>query len=265
MKIALLSDIHEDVESLKKALKLIELEKCDHIICLGDILGYPFMRAKYEKTKNASECIMLIKKYCSNIVLGNHDIFHLKKIPDYNNNYKFPNNWFDLKPEIHYKLSDEKIWKYTDDSNVNLSEKEIDFLSNLPEFLIKDYNDNKILFSHFLYPSFTGYISTGQNDQKKLDEHFVYLKQNNCELSFCGHMHIEGLGIAYEPDDNFLSKIFKGFMYFSYGEKKIKYKKCTITIPALADNSQVNGFAIYNDENQTVTSISLNPNRRFIL
>jgi len=265
VKIALISDIHEDIESLKKALKLIEIEKCDHIICLGDILGYPYMRAKYESTKNASECILLIKKYCSHIVLGNHDIFHIKKIPKYNNNFNFTENWFELSSETHFDISNEKIWKYTDDSFVKLTDKEIDFLSQLPEFISKDYNDKKLLFSHFLFPCFTGYVATGQNDQKRLDEHFEFLRQNNCELSFCGHMHIEGLGVAYEPIDNFLSKIFKGFMYFSYGEKKIKNKNSTITIPALADNSQVNGFAIYNDENHTVTSISLNPNRRFIL
>ena len=37
MRIALISDIHEDVVSLKQALRKISKQKVDEIACLGDI------------------------------------------------------------------------------------------------------------------------------------------------------------------------------------------------------------------------------------
>ena len=78
-------------------------------------------------------------------------------------------------------------------------------------------------------------------------------------------MHMEGMGIFNAPDEGLFSQLFPGFNYFSFGERKIKNKVCTITIPALADNGQVNGFAIWDSNNWSIYAVSLNTNRRFIL
>jgi predicted phosphodiesterase len=265
VKTALIADIHEDIVSLKKALKLIEREKCDQIICLGDILGYPFRRAKYESTKNASECITLIKQTCSAVLLGNHDVFHTKKIPKNISGFKYPANWYDLSPEEKTRVSAGKVWNYSDDYSVELSEKELEYLHSLPEFVMKNTGESKILYSHFVYPNFTGSVCSYQGDGRKIREHFNFLNENSCKLSFCGHMHIEGIGIYYEPGDNIFSQLFKGFDYYSFGERKLKDKNCCISIPALADNGQVNGFAIFDSKNFSVNALSLNTNRRFIL
>ena len=40
MRIAVISDIHGNLEALKKALKIISKKKVEKIICLGDIVGY---------------------------------------------------------------------------------------------------------------------------------------------------------------------------------------------------------------------------------
>ncbi len=266
MKIAVISDIHEDVVSLKRALKVIEIEKCDQIICLGDILGYPFLRGKYEATRNASECISIIRKNCSIVLCGNHDLFHIGKLPQYRAGFKFPDNWYDLTPEEKTHISLGKVWNYSDDYAVKLSEKEIGYLQSLPEFVIKDIGEKKLLFSHYVYPNFTGTVSTKYDDDREIKGHFGFLRQKECELSICGHMHIEGLGVCYESEAGLFSKIFKGFMYYSYGEKKLNRNRLNcLTIPALADNSQVNGFAIYNSTEFSINALSLNTNRRFIL
>lgn len=39
MKIAIISDIHGNLEALKSTLKDIEKRKVDQIICLGDIIA----------------------------------------------------------------------------------------------------------------------------------------------------------------------------------------------------------------------------------
>ncbi len=265
MRIAIISDIHEDIESLKKALCMIEREKCDQIICLGDILGFPYLRAKYEKTRDASACIQLIKQNCSEVVLGNHDIFHLRKIPTHLNGFTFPSDWYELTAEEKNIRSKGKVWNYADDSTTILNADDFAFLSQRPEYVIKTAGDHQLLFSHFVFPSFTAYVSTFYDEGKKLQAHFEFMQQNGCRISICGHMHMEGMGIFNAPDDGFISQLFPGFNYFSFGEKKIKNKVCTITIPALADNGQVNGFAIYDTASMIISSISLNTNRRFIL
>lgn len=64
MKIALISDIHANIEALEAVLADIKKKKVDEILCLGDIVGYG---------ANPNECIELVKKSCSLTLLGNHD------------------------------------------------------------------------------------------------------------------------------------------------------------------------------------------------
>ena len=64
MKIAIISDIHGNLEALKSTLKDIEKKKVDKIFCLGDILA---------KGVHPKECIDLIKKHCEIIIQGNCD------------------------------------------------------------------------------------------------------------------------------------------------------------------------------------------------
>ena len=64
MKIAIISDIHGNLEALKSTLKDIEKKKVDKIFCLGDILA---------KGIHPKECIDLIKKHCEIVIQGNCD------------------------------------------------------------------------------------------------------------------------------------------------------------------------------------------------
>ena len=66
MKIAIISDIHGNLEALKATLKDIEKRKVDKIICLGDIIA----RGVHPK-----ECIELVKKNCDIILQGNCDLY----------------------------------------------------------------------------------------------------------------------------------------------------------------------------------------------
>jgi predicted phosphodiesterase len=64
MRVAIISDIHANIEALEAVLADIKRQKTDEIICLGDIVGYG---------ANPNECIELAKSSCSLIILGNHD------------------------------------------------------------------------------------------------------------------------------------------------------------------------------------------------
>jgi predicted phosphodiesterase len=65
MRLAILSDIHSNLQALEKALRLIDQLKVDEIYCLGDIVGYG---------GNPNECVALVRERCTKVVKGNHDL-----------------------------------------------------------------------------------------------------------------------------------------------------------------------------------------------
>lgn len=64
MKIAIISDIHANLQALQATLKDIEKRKVDKIICLGDIIS---------KGVHQRECIDIIKEKCDIVIRGNCD------------------------------------------------------------------------------------------------------------------------------------------------------------------------------------------------
>jgi predicted phosphodiesterase len=65
MNIAIISDIHGNLEALERALSIIHSKPIDAIVCLGDIVGYG---------ANPNECMALVRKEATNVLLGNHDL-----------------------------------------------------------------------------------------------------------------------------------------------------------------------------------------------
>lgn len=64
MKIGIISDIHANLEALTRALEALAGSGVDQIACLGDIVGYG---------ANPNECIELVRRHCSLVLMGNHD------------------------------------------------------------------------------------------------------------------------------------------------------------------------------------------------
>ena len=64
MKLALIADVHANLEALEAVLQAIARENVDHIIHLGDLVGY---------NANPRECIDLICQHNVLCVAGNHD------------------------------------------------------------------------------------------------------------------------------------------------------------------------------------------------
>ena len=73
MRIAIVSDIHEDSKNLEKAIKKIQLLGYDALICLGDITGYAPVFHGHEP--DANSCIDMLRSLSAISVVGNHDIF----------------------------------------------------------------------------------------------------------------------------------------------------------------------------------------------
>ena len=64
MKIALISDIHGDLDSLRQAFEIIEKAKCEKVICLGDVIN--------EGSEN-DKILNLLKKHKTICIRGNHE------------------------------------------------------------------------------------------------------------------------------------------------------------------------------------------------
>ncbi|WP_412067555.1 metallophosphoesterase family protein [Rubrivirga sp. IMCC43871] len=64
MLIAVFSDIHANLEALRAALAIAEARGADHLVSLGDVVGYG---------PSASVCVDIVRSEFSLSVLGNHD------------------------------------------------------------------------------------------------------------------------------------------------------------------------------------------------
>jgi putative phosphoesterase len=64
MRIAVISDIHANLEALTRTFDLIDRESVEEIVCLGDLVGYG---------ANPNECLELVRSKCASVIKGNHD------------------------------------------------------------------------------------------------------------------------------------------------------------------------------------------------
>jgi predicted phosphodiesterase len=64
VKLAILSDIHANLEALQATLRQISGQAVDRILHLGDLVGY---------NSNPAECIALLRQFGTSCIAGNHD------------------------------------------------------------------------------------------------------------------------------------------------------------------------------------------------
>jgi predicted phosphodiesterase len=64
MRVAVLSDVHANLEALEAVLADARDQHCTHYVCLGDVVGY---------NANPRECLDIVRKLACPSVKGNHD------------------------------------------------------------------------------------------------------------------------------------------------------------------------------------------------
>jgi len=72
MKYAIIADIHANLEAFQVVLQDIEKQKCTHVACLGDVVGY---------NANPKECLDTVRAMNIPCVKGNHDEFCSSETP----------------------------------------------------------------------------------------------------------------------------------------------------------------------------------------
>lgn len=229
MRIAILSDIHEDLNRLKKILKRIDRTGYDKLICLGDISGFSPSYYRYPKTRNASACLELIRKSCEIIIPGNHDLHAAGLIPI-------------LPADAGYEY-----WLHEEDLDPGYSEEEIAFLASLPKYAILPTLDQNILLSHYLEPNLSGLIQGFYWSGKEFGAHFQLMNELNCKIGFTGHAHARGFNLT-KPE-----------LFEQYGYSKLHLKDfpVVIGIPPVTRNNMRSGFCIFDTDSFLLQVIKL--------
>ena len=93
MRVALISDIHANLEALTAVIENIADRNIDKILCLGDVIGYG---------SDPSPCLELVNRTCAVKLLGNHEYAALGMLSNeyYNNDARKSAEW------THQRLTD---------------------------------------------------------------------------------------------------------------------------------------------------------------
>jgi predicted phosphodiesterase len=249
MKIAIISDIHDDYISLLPAARLIEQKKCDEIVCLGDIVGYSIPFYDYLDTRDASNCVQWVKANCKYVVAGNHDLFAARKAPVSKvRDFKYPENWYSFSYSERKEISENALWLYEDNElSALLNDEDIHYLYHLPESVIVEIEGKNCFFSHFIYPDLSGSAKEFLYAYRDIVDHLTHLKENNCNLSFSGHMHFEGI--------NKLSD--KKIVKIGFGKKTTLNSFDWSSVPSISNSKNANGFIIWDTRLNLIETISL--------
>jgi len=247
MKLGFVSDIHEDVISLKKGFDVLHRENCDQIICLGDIIGFSNPYYPYTKTKDANACIDLIREHCTIVVPGNHDLFSAGRIPAHNAGIEYPDNWFSMELGVRMHLMKGKIWFYENEVTPALTEDNKQYLNELPEYHILTIDDCNILLTHFLYPDVSGSLTKRIDDIYDYKDHFLFMRQNSCKLSFGGHMHKEGFEVVN----------IMGVREFGFKKMRLRMTESFIGLPPVARGTNKNGVTVFDTRSFEIMAIRI--------
>lgn len=164
MKIAIISDIHGNLEALKVTLKDIEKRKVDKIICLGDII----MKGVHSK-----ECILLIKEKCDIVLRGNCDRYFSQEHENIN----------------EFSEQEKTRIKWMKDT---LSDNEREYLFNLP-YCYEFYMSGSFIRLFHATPEVDNRTVLNVDDLKtKLQMFYPSLNtisQNIADVIIYGHIH----------------------------------------------------------------------------
>lgn len=152
MKVAIISDLHSNVEATTKAAEMIATLGIDRTYCLGDIVGYG---------PNPIEIIHWVRDNVYRCVMGNHDEAVLTE-PKYFNRIPYEAvMWTKTQLSLH-------------------CEAELAFLSNLEPII----SENGMVFTHGLLENNMRYVDNTED----LMDIFNMMKEDEF-ICFGGHSH----------------------------------------------------------------------------
>lgn len=166
MKIAVISDIHGNIQALDAVLKNIEQENCEKIFCLGDLA-----MAGPQPFETIKKIRQLQKEKDVTIIQGNTD----EMIANCNNQI------------LHMLAENNPIMGKALESDITLvTEEQKNYLRNLPKQAELEIEGLKILLVHG---------SPRKNNENifpdlKIEEVEEMIQDTDADIIFCGHTHM---------------------------------------------------------------------------
>jgi len=228
VRLAIISDIHEDFESLKNVLSKAEDQGYDKLICLGDISGYSMPYYSYENLRDARACLSLIREKCDIIIAGNHDLHAAG-----------------LSPELPGELEGIESWPHEQDLDPGYTKSDVSFLAGLPNKAVLETPGLNILFTHYAYPNISGFFKGFYTQEREFDPHFAFMKEHKCSLAFMGHAHPNGFYLAH----------LNGYRHYRFRTMKISASPSLVGVPPIARNSHQSGFCIFDTRSKNLQAI----------
>ena len=175
MRIAIISDIHGNLEALKTCLEDIKKRNIDKIFCLGDTV---------EKGHHPEECVKLVRENCEVVVQGNCDV-------DIN-----PDVYTVSKHNIPVELMKARAIRNRD----LLSEESKNYLLNLP-FSYEFYMSGSLIRIFHAHPeSKTGVIINEDSYEAKyrmFEPSENTVSQEVADIVIYGHLHAPFMNKMY--------------------------------------------------------------------
>ena len=222
MKLALITDIHEQAAGLERVLASAHHLGCDEVACLGDITGYDSDLYAFDRSLSASACVKLVKENCRWVVAGNHD----------------------RDPILNRQ---------------DLSDADVEYLDSLPESLVITPDSSGILLSHYLFPDFTGSSLAFIRRLNQLDRLYDLLLEMDVRLAFAGHDHPAGVGFGYPRPYHWTGSIRKAFHYMPFHRYELDGQLMVCLLPAVATRSGRPGFSVWDTDARVLDVIQLVP------
>ncbi len=164
-QVALVSDIHANLEACEAVLADIASRGIEEILCLGDVIGYG---------PNPRECLERAYDFEFSL-LGNHEEAVLYYADDFNDKARQAIEWTkeQLNSSRFSKESNYQIWNYLDGMQRS-----------------KVWNDTLLVHASPRKPTKEYLLPQDVNDPDKLRAVFDAMDQSLC---FCGHSHVPGV------------------------------------------------------------------------
>lgn len=245
MLIGFIGDIHEDTINLQYALNLLKQLKVDEFICLGDIAGYNVQWFDEWKERDANACVNLIKNNCIRVIPGNHDLFALRKLPEYRGGFRYAQNWYNLDFSEREQLGSGKVWLYEDlELSALLNRSNRTYLDSLPEINHIRADDLNLCFTHYIFPNITGSEEGFVENHEDITGHLNWMNQQGFDIGFCGHGHVEGLAAGGKT-------AFRGYGF----DQPVKVSLGSVVIaPPVVRGHRKTGVLTFDTESMTVTA-----------
>lgn len=255
MKIGMVSDIHEDIESLQRGIRILEDKGCEELVCLGDVTGFEPRHYPFIETRDAAACVRLIQKSCKIRIKGNHDLFAIREVPKSRFGFAYAPGWYQLDYADRKAQGQNDVWLYEQDELPTLigsDEKEI--IRGWPEFAQIPVGDRLLLFSHYLHPDLTGSSTVLPPDNELIQTHLQHLEELKSSeqhpiqvISFFGHLHTEGL---WQIDGKHNRRI-------RWGAHTPSHKPVAYGVPSVCRGSNRNGVTIFDTDLDQIRAIKL--------